>query len=100
MRCASLHNVVERVFGMLKKHWGILTRPPCFSMNIQARIPAGIAAVHNFILDHDPFYFDDSEDDLEAENDPNPGQHYFHDDYGALATGLVTRAEKTRGERM
>lgn len=32
----------------------ILNHPPAFSMLIQAKIPSALAALHNFIMDHDP----------------------------------------------
>ena len=71
---SSAWNIVERVFGILKKHWNILVQPPQFSMEIQVEIPPGLAATHNFIMDNDPHDIDhyltgNLEDDL----DPNPG---------------------------
>jgi hypothetical protein len=74
---------------------GILTRPPQFSMTVQAKVPPALAAAHNFIMDHDrgdiDEYLEDNEDDL----DPNPGQP-IENDLGTLADGAVTRAEKDR----
>lgn len=49
LRHASARNVVERIFGVLKCRFVILTHPPEYSMEIQARIPPALAAVHNFI---------------------------------------------------
>ena len=95
MRQASACNIVERIFGVMKKRFGILTRPPQFSMAIQAKAPPGLAATHNFIMDHDPGdineYFDDNEEDL----DPNPG-YPEENEFGTLADGAVTQAEKDR----
>lgn len=79
----------------MKKRWGILTRPPHFSMDVQAKVPPALAASHNFIMDHDPGdindYLEDNEDDL----DPNPGQP-LENQFGRLADGAVTQAEKDR----
>ena len=100
LRHASARNVVERVFGVLKKRWAILTRPPQFNMNIQAKIPPALAALHNFILDHDPHDIDEylsgnADDTDENDLDPNPGQPQDNE-FGNLANGAVTRSEKTR----
>ena len=98
LRHASARNVVERVFGVLKKRWGILTRPPQFDISIQAQVPPGLSATHNFMMDHDPndidHYLDGGEDDF----DPNPGQPQ-ENKFGTLADGAVTRAEKNRATR-
>jgi hypothetical protein len=51
--------VVEHVFGVLKKRWAILMWPPQFNMNIQVKIPPALAALHNFILDHNPHDIDE-----------------------------------------
>jgi hypothetical protein len=53
LRHAQARNVIERIFGVLKNRWDILNRAPQFSMSIQATIPPGLAAVHNFIMDYD-----------------------------------------------
>lgn len=99
LRHASARNVVERVFGVLKKRWAVLVHPPQFSMSIQAQIPPALAGLHNFILDHDPNDIDEyltgnDEEDL----DPNPGQPQ-ENMFGTLADRAVTRAEKDRATR-
>ncbi|KAF4616740.1 hypothetical protein D9613_008850 [Agrocybe pediades] len=55
LRHAQARNIIERIFGVLKKRWDILNRPPQFSMDIQAKIPPALAAVHNFIMEIDRF---------------------------------------------
>ena len=50
---ASACNVIEHIFGMLKHQFCILLLAPEYSLEIQARIPAALCAVHNFIWDHD-----------------------------------------------
>ncbi|THU75903.1 hypothetical protein K435DRAFT_813924 [Dendrothele bispora CBS 962.96] len=68
-------------------------------MEIQARIPASLAALHNFIMDNDTENFlPDFRSDIDA-TDPNPGQHIeahdapFINPQGELANGLVTEQE-------
>jgi len=98
LRHASARNVVERVFGVLKKRWAILTRPPQFNISIQVQVPPGLAAVHNFIMDTDPHdldhYLNGDADDF----DPNPGQPQ-ENEFGTLAASAVTRTEKERATR-
>ena len=52
-------------------------------MEIQARIPPALAAMHNFIRDHDENEIFDFEDPV----DTQPG------DYGILGNGPAQRAE-------
>ena len=54
LRHASARNVIERVFGVLKRRYRILQLAPEYNLDIQARIPAALCAVHNFILKFDP----------------------------------------------
>ena len=49
---ASARNVIEHIFGMLKYRFQILHLAPEYSMDIQAHIPAALAAIHNFIHGH------------------------------------------------
>ena len=51
---ASARNVVERIFGILKQHFRILLLPTHFPLDMQARIPAALCALHNFIYTCDP----------------------------------------------
>ena len=49
LRHAMLRNVVERIFGVVKRRFRILLLPPEYSMEIQARIPPALCLVHNVI---------------------------------------------------
>ncbi|RDX49206.1 hypothetical protein OH76DRAFT_1350943, partial [Lentinus brumalis] len=87
---ASGRNVIERIFGVLKRRYGILDRPSEFDMDVQAQIPAGLVGVHNFIREHDPqeiLDFKDILDDVPA-----------IDGYGDLAEGPPTQAEQRHAE--
>jgi hypothetical protein len=53
-----LRNIIERIFGVMKRQWRVLQLLPEYSMFVQARIPAALCALHNFIHRHDPDMFD------------------------------------------
>jgi hypothetical protein len=90
---ASARNVVERIFGIIKKRWQILNNAPEFNRDIQARILPALSALHNFIVVHDPFDMDTFE---EVYSDPQPG---CPTDFGSLATQVANRTEKTHAEK-
>ena len=54
LRHASAHNAIERIFGVLKRRFQILLLAPEYSLKVQSRIPAALAAIHNFISIHNP----------------------------------------------
>jgi DDE superfamily endonuclease len=87
LRHASARNVIERIFGVLKRRFKILVYPPELSMNLQARIPAALAAIHNFIRDIDP----DDLNDFDETQDIQPGWRS-----GILANGFPDQGERNR----
>jgi DDE superfamily endonuclease len=92
LRHASARNVIERIFGVLKWRFRILVHPPQFDMDIQARLPPALAALHNFICKHDP----DDIADFDNVDDPQPGAHVEGPaaaEEGQLAEGLPRAAE-------
>jgi hypothetical protein len=60
-------NVVERIFGVLKRRFRILIVPPELDMHWQARLPAALAAIHNFIQDCNPMDINDIADPMDPE---------------------------------
>lgn len=54
LRHASARNVIERIFGVVKRRFRILLISPEYSIDIQARIPTALCALHNYIRAHDP----------------------------------------------
>jgi DDE superfamily endonuclease len=53
LRHTQARNVIERIFSILKRWFGILTCPPEYSMEIQVRILPALCALHNFIHIYD-----------------------------------------------
>ena len=77
LRHAQARNVIERIFGVLKRRFRILLLAPEYSVEIQSHIPAALAALHNFIQVHNPQakkYF------TENNSDHAPGGFYAGDD--------------------
>jgi DDE superfamily endonuclease len=90
LRHASARNVVERIFGVLKRRFRILHSPPAYDMDIQSLIPAALAALHNFIRIYDPDDIDtDVDEPIDFRIGPDPR------DVGELG-GNVTPAERVR----
>ena len=54
MRHAQMRNVIERIFRVLKREFKMAREPCEYKINIQCRIPLGLALVHNFLRTHDP----------------------------------------------
>lgn len=92
---AQARNIIERIFGVIKKHWVILTLPAHYDMTIQAHIPAALAAVHNYIIEHDPFEVPELQNP-NFDIDPMPGQHVDADDVGELGEAELSNEEKER----
>ncbi|KAF9524881.1 hypothetical protein CPB83DRAFT_748575, partial [Crepidotus variabilis] len=88
---AQARNIVEHIFGVLKKRWDILNRAPQFDMLVQAKIPPGLGAVHNFIIDHDDH---DLEHYLNALDIDEP---FFTGEPGA---GAIPRVERERADAL
>ena len=87
---ASAQNIIEHIFSVLKRKFRILQMVPEYNMSLQAWIPVALAAVHNFIWEHEPEEEEnnDDPDDLQpigggvgddddeaAEIHDGPGQH-------------------------
>ena len=49
LRHAKARNVIERVFGVLKKRFPVLTSPAPYSIDFQRDIVIALCTVHNFI---------------------------------------------------
>lgn len=54
LRHAQLRNVIERIFGVIKRRWQNVRHCCEYNLQTQSLIPLAIAALHNFITFHDP----------------------------------------------
>jgi len=54
MRHSQAQNVVERIFGVAKKHFSILQETNEYPMPTQAKIVSACGVMHNFIRTYDP----------------------------------------------
>ena len=90
---ASAHNVVERIFGILKRQFQILYLPPEYNMSIQSHIPTALAALHNFICHYDPEEIDMYRDPT-AEFDLEVLEMAATASVGELGTGPASVAER------
>jgi len=84
LRHASARNVIERIFGVVKKRFKILRDPPSYDLQTQVEIMPALAALHNFIRIHDP----EEIDDLLADSFQEPDLNSF----GHLADGVTNSA--------
>lgn len=91
LRHASLRNAIERIFGILKKRFPILRHGSEYPMEIQARIPPALCALHNFIRVHDP---EEIGDFVDVQADPEPARRD-----GILGEGPAAQGERRRANR-
>jgi len=107
LRHSQARNVVERIFGVVKRRFRMLRDPPAYDMDIQALIPPALAALHNFIRQYDPEDIemsDDDDDDDDNDKDDNDSdsdklpdfQSPLSDTVGELGMGAVTSRETAR----
>jgi hypothetical protein len=90
LRHAQARNVIERIFGVLKRRFRILHLAPEYSIEIQSRIPSALVAIHNFIQTHNPHKETHLEDDG---LDHTPGR--FHaDDNSLIPDGMGVADEQ------
>jgi len=65
LRHAQARNIIERIFGVLKRRFRILQMGSAYRYPVQAQIPAALCAIHNFIRIHDG----EEEEEEEEEED-------------------------------
>jgi len=97
LRHASLRNIIERIFGAMKRRWRILQLPPEYAMDIQARLPMALCALHNFIHHCDASGPDTIDQDFLDGDLPDP--IFTDDDMGDDARGELTDGPADAAER-
>jgi hypothetical protein len=50
LRHAQLRNIIERIFGVIKKVWKILTIPRSFKIDAQVKVVAALCVLHNILV--------------------------------------------------
>ena len=69
-RHARLRNVIERIFGVVKRRFKVLVIAQEYSPEIQSRLICALAVLHNFIRVYDP---SDTFEDTEIETESSAG---------------------------
>ena len=70
-RHARLRNVIERIFGVVKRRFRVLLIAQEYSPEIQSRLISGVAVIHNIIRIYDPT---DTLEDTELETEIRPNE--------------------------
>jgi hypothetical protein len=75
LRHAQARNVIERIFGVCKKRFKVLTVPQEYPLSMQAQLVSALTVIHNFVRIHDPQDIPEDDDENEGgrENDGNGG---------------------------
>lgn len=53
LRHSSLRNVVERIFGVVKRKYKVLSHPAEYSTQTQVYLVTALTALHNFVRQHE-----------------------------------------------
>lgn len=98
LRHSSARNVIERIFGVLKRRFRILLLAPEYNLEIQARIPAALCSIHNFIRTHgnQP----DEYEDLDEQNYINDRINHNHITATALGPDEPSERRDQIAQRM
>lgn len=54
LRHSQARNVVERIFGIVKRRFALMTAAPEYDLRTQSKITLALCVLHNFIRVHDP----------------------------------------------
>jgi DDE superfamily endonuclease len=100
LRHSSARNVIERIFGVLKRRYRILLVAPAYSLDIQARIPAALCAIHNFIRIHDPADEAIGTSDDDDDDDGDTGAPFDRDHIAAAAAAAELDGPSQRRDRI
>lgn len=95
LRHAQARNVVERIFGVVKRRFWLITAAPEYALKKQAKMVLAICVLHNFIRVHDPEDFDDNLPDEE-----NTTTHASSDDHASFVSNEERRRANTLCDRI
>jgi hypothetical protein len=101
LRHSSLRNAIERIFGVCKRRFKLMVVAPQYSISTQAKIPAALAALHNFIRIVDPD--DDAQDGEDNEGSSSSAQSITHSNLMEVNQAhlghFISQAEKIRADK-
>jgi len=92
LRHSQACNIVERIFGVAKKHFSILRETNEYPMLTQAKIVSACGVTHNFIRNFDP---DDMPEPVEPEG-ISPALYTGDLGAGSIGPQETRRASKQR----
>jgi len=74
LRHASLRNVIERIFGVVKRKFKILTTAPEYSLDTQSNLVLALTSLYNYIRNQEGIQIDtniedEAEDDCDTDSD-------------------------------
>ena len=92
LRHSQAWNIVERIFGVAKKHFAIIWETNQYPMLTQAKIVSACGVTHNFIRTFDP---DDMPEPLEPEDQVTSPALYT----GELGAGSIGHPETCRASK-
>lgn len=95
LRHAQARNVVERIFGVIKKKFHLLTAAPQYPIYTQTKLVLAICALHNFVRSYDPddiaqYDLEELEREVPRTHNSELGHHVSHAE--------TTRANSRRDE--
>jgi hypothetical protein len=85
LRHSQARNVIERIFGVVKRRFQVLISSPEYPIKTQVRLVPALAALHNFVSIYDPVdEFDDITDistpKLGVDNADDQTQHIYENE--------------------
>jgi hypothetical protein len=99
LRHSRLRNIVERIFGVMKRRFKILTLPRAFKLSAQAQVIAALCALHNILLG----FQKEEEDDVADQNtggDQEDEGEVVQESRGYIITLQETRRSATKRDEI
>jgi len=102
LRHAQLRNAIERIFGVIKRKFKILLRPPEYTIKHQVQLILALTALHNFIVVRDRDSDIDFQDLESFDNwvDWSPPPPPNHEARASSARAEMGRLRDTLAEQM